>query len=571
MTATTPNHKDWSNGRLKGQKRLRLVVFGFALCFTLIGARLVQLSLVRGYFGDKKPEVVHEARLPRPDIVDRNGMLLASDIKVYSLFANPRKIIDVDEAVELLTAVMPDLDNKKLFAQLSDRKRAFVWIKREISPTKRTEVYDQGIPGVGFRRETLRIYPKGRLAAHVLVYVDVDSRGIAGMEKFLDDRGALYTASLADPVKQAALPAELSIDGRVQHAMADEIGKAVVKFKALAGAGILMDIYTGEIISMVSLPDYDPNEPRSAQRKEAINRITTGVYELGSVIKAVTFAMAFETGITTMQGSFDASRPLRVGGATITDYKGKKRVLSVPEIFRFSSNIGTAKMALAVGVEGHQAFLRKAGFFTKLVTELPESSAPILPKKWTKLTTVTAAFGHGFAIQPLQGLAVTAALLNGGKLMQPTFLKRDRVAALGLATQLVSKKTSDNLINLFRMNALEGTARKANKIAEGYRIGGKTGTAEKVVDGRYIEDKRLNSFVGGFPMDNPRYAIFVMLDEPQPIEGTYGYATSGWNTVPTAGRIVARIAPLLGIIPKFDEEKQARIVRKAASAGKKVR
>ena len=565
MAGTTETKKTWSPGRLKGQKRLRLVVFGFVMCFALIGGRLVQLSIVRGFFGEKKPAVTHEARLPRPDIVDRNGMLLASDIKVYSLFANPRKIIDVDEAVELLTAVMPDLDNKKLYEQLSNRKRAFVWIKREISPSKRAEVYDQGIPGVGFRRETLRIYPKGRLAAHILGYVDVDSRGIAGMEKFLDDQGALYTASLADPLRQAALPANLAVDGRVQHAMADEISKAVEKFKAKAGAGVLMDIYTGEIIAMVSVPDYDPNEPRSAQQAEAINRVTTGVYELGSVIKAVTFAMAFEAGVTTMQGSFDASQALRVGGAKITDYKGKKRVLSVPEIFLFSSNIGTAKMALAVGVEGHQAFLRKAGFFTKLVTELPESSAPILPKKWTKLTTVTAAFGHGFAIQPLQGLAVTAALLNGGNLMQPTFLKRGRAEAEGLATRLVSKQTSDNLRTLFRMNAQKGTARKADKNAAGYRIGGKTGTAEKVVKGRYVEDKRLNSFVGGFPMDDPKYAILVMLDEPQPIEGTYGYATSGWNTVPTAGTIVSRIAPLLGIMPKFEEEKQAGV------AGKKVR
>jgi len=565
MERTPENSKDWSQGRLKGQNRLRLVVFGFALCFALIGGRLVQLSIVQGFLSVKKPEVAHEARLPRPDIVDRNGLLLASDIKVYSLFANPRKIIDVDEAVELLTAVMPDLDNKKLFKQLSNRKRAFVWIKREISPTMRAEVYDQGIPGVGFRRETLRIYPKGRLAAHILGYVDVDSRGIAGMEKFLDDQGALYTASLADPLRQAALPANLAVDGRVQHAMADEIAKAIEKFKALAGAGILMDIYTGEIVAMVSLPDYDPNKPRGAQQKEAINRVTTGVYELGSVIKAVTFAMAFEAGVTSMQGSYDASRALRVGGATIKDYKGKNRVLSVPEIFMFSSNIGTAKMALDVGVEGHQAFLRKAGFFNKLQTELPEASAPILPKKWSKLTTVTAAFGHGFAIQPLQGLAVTAALLNGGMLMQPTFLKRGRDAAQGLATRLVSQKTSKDLISLFRMNGLNGTARKADKIAAGYRIGGKTGTAEKVVKGRYIEDKRLNSFVGGFPMDDPRYAILIMLDEPQPVEGTFGYATSGWNAVPTAGKIIARIAPLLGITPKFDDEKQAAIT------GKKVR
>lgn len=551
MSASKGDAKQWSSGRLAGQNRLRLVVFGFSICFAVIAGRLVELSLLRGLFANTQTRVAHESRLPRPDIVDRNGVLLATDIKVYSLFANPRKIIDVDEAVELLTAVLPKMDVARLTRQLSNRKRAFVWLKREISPTLRNKIYDQGIPGIGFRKETLRVYPNGRLASHILGYVDVDSRGIAGMEKYLDDRGALYTASLADPVKKINMPAVLSVDTRVQHAITDEIAKAVAHFKAKAGAGIVMNVHTGEIVAMVSLPDYNPNEPVGAQNPLAINRATTGVYELGSVIKAVTFAMAFDAGVMTMNSRYDARFPLRVGRNKIHDFHAQRRILTVPEVFLHSSNIGTARMALDVGLAGHQAFLRKAGMFDRLVTELPESSAPIVPKKWGKITTVTAAFGHGFAVQPMQGITVASAIVNGGYLIPPTFLKRGREAALGMSVRLIKPETSKKMRYLFRLNAQKGTARKANKFAVGYRIGGKTGTAEKVIKGRYNKDHRLNSFIGAFPMEDPKYTILVMLDEPKPLKETYGYATSGWNAVPTAGKIVARIAPLLGIIPEM--------------------
>ncbi len=562
MTIPKGNKANWSKGRLKGQNRLRLVVLGFSLCFAIIGGRLVELSLVRGFLQNDKARPTHQARLPRPDIVDRNGMLLATDIKVHSIFANPRKIIDVDEAVELITAVLPHLDSSKLRKKLSNRKRAFRWIKREISPTLRAELHDLGIPGVGFRKETLRVYPNGNLAAHVLGYVDVDSKGIAGMEKYLDDQGALYTASLGDPEKNASFSAYLSIDGRVQHAMADELAKAVVYFKAKAASGVVMNANTGEILAMVSLPDYNPNDPLSAQDAKSINRVTTGVYELGSVIKPVTFAMALDTGAMTMDSRFDARLPLAIGKARINDFHAQKRILTVEEIFTYSSNIGTARMALAVGIEGHKAFLRKAGFFDKLRAELPEAAAPIIPKRWGKLTTVTAAFGHGFAIQPLQGISVTAALINGGKLIPPTFLKRGLESSQGLATQLIKPTTSKNIRDLFRLNAVSGTARKADKIAIGYRIGGKTGTAEKVVNGRYSKNHRLNSFVGAFPMEDPKYVILVMIDEPQPLKETHGYATSGWNAVPTAGKVIARIAPLLGVKPRFTDAEKMRLAKK---------
>lgn len=543
---------------LPGRNRLRLVIFGFALCFALIGGRAAQLSV----WAPKVQKIASgdHYRMPRPDIIDRNGVLLATDIKIASLYANPRKIIDVEEAVELLTAVAPKLDSKILYKKLS-KDRAFVWLKREITPAQRQAIHNQGIPGVGFRNETVRVYPMGRLAAHTLGYVDVDSRGLSGIEKFLDDQGALYTASLADPGQHAALPAQLSMDVRVQHALTSEIQKAVTHFKAKAGAGVVLDIHTSEVLAMVSLPDFNPNNPKHAQEQIRMNRVTSGVYELGSVIKAVTFAMALDAGVTDLNGRYDARFPLVIGSARIHDFHAQKRVLTVSEVFIHSSNIGTARMALDVGLEGHQAFLRKVGLFDRLVTELPEAAAPLLPKRWSKLATVTAAFGHGFAVQPLQGAAVTAALLNGGRLIPPTFLIRERDTVAGFARQVIKPETSETMRYLFRLNAEEGTARKAAGEALGYRVGGKTGTAEKVIRGRYSKDHRLTSFIGAFPMEDPKYAVLVMLDEPQPVKGTYGYATSGWNAVPAAGKVIARIAPFLGIKPEFNDAELAKLAK----------
>ena len=265
--------------------------------------------------------------------------------------------------------------------------------------------------------------------------------------------------------------------------------------------------------------------------------------------------------MTTLEGKYDARHALVVGRARINDFHAQKRVLTVPEVFLHSSNIGTARMALDVGLEGHQAFLRKVGLFDRMITEIPEAAAPLLPKRWSKLATVTAAFGHGFAVQPLQGAAVTASLLNGGKLIRPTFLKREYDTVGGFAKQIIKTETSEKMRYLFRLNAQKGTARKAAGEALGYRVGGKTGTAEKVINGRYSKNHRLTSFIGGFPMDDPKYIVLVMLDEPQPLKETYGFATSGWNAVPTAGKVIARIAPLLGVKPQYDEEELAKIAK----------
>lgn len=546
---------------LKGRRRIRLVMLAFSLVFLVIAGKLAFLSLMPR--DERLPGGAEAQKMPRPDIVDRNGEVLARDIQVASLYAEPNKLIDIDEAVELLTANVPDLDARELRRKLS-LDRSFIWLKRQVSPSEQQLIHDLGIPGIGFRDETLQIYPRGRLAAHVLGYVDVDSHGLAGIEKYLDGRGALYAASLADPASRSLDPVQLSINSRIQHALADELQKAVTHYQAQAGGGVVLDVSNGEILGMVSLPDYNPNQPIEAQQKNAGNRMTGGVYELGSVIKAVTFAMALDAGVCDFNTRYDARFPLIVGHARISDFHAERRFLTVPEIFMYSSNIGTAKMALDVGLEGHQAFLRKVGLFDRMQTELPEAAAPLLPHRWSTITTVTAAFGHGFAVQPLQGAAVAAALLNGGRLMTPTFLKRDREAAEAVAVRVIKPETSRKMRDLFRLNVEKGTASKAD--VPGLRVGGKTGTAEKVINGRYSKNHRLNSFVGAFPMEDPRYVVLLMLDEPQAVPKSMGFATAGWNVVPAGGALIARIAPLLGVEPVLTVDERDKLEKTSATA-----
>ena len=491
---------------------------------------------------------------------------MATDIAVASLFADPRKISDIDEAVELITATLPELDSKTLREKLTQPGRAFVWLKRQASPEERDAVYNLGIPGVGYVNERKRVYPLGRLAAHAIGYVDVDTKGIAGIEKFLDDQGALYTASLSDPNSSTTQPAQLAMDVRVQHAVTDEVAKAVTKFKAKSGGGIILDTETGEIVAMASLPDYNPNADDKRLTFDQQNKLTSGVFELGSVIKAVTFAMAFDYGTATLQSRYDARFPLVIGTARISDFHAQRKILTVPEVFTNSSNIGTAKMALQVGLVGHHEFLQRVGLLDRLITEVPESAKPLLPRNWGRLASATAAFGHGFAVQPLQGLSVVSDLINGGNSIPPTFLRRTKEEAEVLEHRIVKPETSEKMRYLFRLNVIEGTASKADVI--GYRVGGKTGTAEKVIHGRYSKDHSLATFIGAFPMDKPKYAIFVMLDEPQALPETYGFATAGWNAVPTAARIIERVAPLLGVVPKFTEEDLAKLAKAAKTAKK---
>jgi cell division protein FtsI (penicillin-binding protein 3) len=549
--------KQHTEFRLLGQNRIRLLAIFFSVFFFAIAAKLTYIVVSQPTNIETKAIASKETPPPRPDIVDRNGMLLATDIAVASLYADPRKIYDIDEAVEALTAVIPELDAAKLRSRLLQPGKAFVWLKRQVSTELRDEVYNLGIPGVGYVNERRRVYPMGRLAAHVVGNVDVDTKGIAGIEKFIDEQGALFTASLPDESRSIASAAQLSLDGRVQHIVQEEMRKAIRTFGAVAGGAIVMDIQSGEIIAMVSMPDFDPNSVDKKITNNQQNKMTSGVYELGSVVKAVTFAMAFELGIVNMGTRIDARLPLVIGRARINDFHATRKVLTVPEVFTNSSNIATAKMALAAGIDRHKAFLQKMGLLERMTTELPESAQPLLPRRWGKLVSATAAFGHGFAVQPLQGLAVVAGLLNDGVFVQPTLLKRPTADAKLFSKRLVSSATSAKLRYLFRLNALKGSASKADMV--GYQVGGKTGTAEKVINGRYSKDHRLASFIGAFPMNRPRYAIIVMLDEPKPTKNTFGFATAGWNAAPTTGTIIERIAPLLGVTPKYTKEDKDKL------------
>ena len=542
---------------VKAKARLGLAIVAFATIYGIIALRLVMFASVSDNHAGGRRVAQDAIATSRPDILDRNGAIIATDVKTPSLFAEPRKLIDVDEAVELLTAVLPDLDATEVRERLSS-KRGFVWLKREITPKQQQEIHRLGIPGVGFLNENKRVYPNGVTVSHEIGHVNVDNQGIAGIEKWLDGQGlaALHMAGLATDRLQK--PVELALDLRVQFALRDELAKARDKFSAKAAAGVIVDVNSGEIVAMASSPDYDPNNPKEANDSTRINRLTTGVFEMGSTFKALTLAMGLDSGRMSLTTTFDARSSLRYGKFKISDYHATNRVLTIPEIFVHSSNIGTAKLALSLGVEYHKNWLRKMGQLDRLRTELPESAEPIVPKNWGELNTVTIAFGHGLSVAPLQAVMGVAATLNGGLLIPPTFLRRTPEEVKAVAKQVLKPETSLKMRYLMRLNAEIGSGKSSN--VEGYYVGGKTGTAEKVVNGRYSKTKLLTDYMAILPADKPRYLVFVMLDEPQATKDTHGYATAGWNAGPTTARVIERVAPLLNIQPRFDLPKADQLL-----------
>jgi len=541
----------------KARARVGFAILVFAAVYAVIGGRLVMFAVVGEGHGMRRTAAQDAIATARPDIVDRNGAILATDVKTPSLFGEPRRIIDKDEAVELLTAALPDLDAGEVRERLSSRK-GFVWLKREITPQQQKDIYRLGLPGIGFLRENKRVYPNGPVVSHLIGHVNIDNQGIAGIEKWLDGNGLadLHRAGFATDRLQK--PVELAVDLRVEHALRDELLKAKDKYKAKAAAGLVSNVRTGEIVALVSVPDYDPNNPREANDPTRINRLTTGVFEMGSTFKALTLAMALDSGKANLNTLFDARASLRYGKFKIGDTHPLGRSITLAEVFTYSSNIGAARIALSQGVPAHKAFLKKLGQLDRLRTELPESAEPLVPKNWGELNTVTIAFGHGLSVAPLQAVMGINAVINGGYLIPPTLLKRSEEDAMKLAKRVVKTETSDKMRYLMRLNAEIGTAKKAD--VPGYYVGGKTGTSEKVVHGRYSKKQVLNSFTAILPADNPKYQLLVMLDEPQALPETHGFITSGWNAVPTGGKVIERIAPLLGITPRFDLPPSERLI-----------
>jgi cell division protein FtsI (penicillin-binding protein 3) len=527
--------------------RTRLFFTGvvFACVFAVVALRVVEVVLFEnGTAQSHMPRF----RIPAPpttgraDIVDRNGRLLATTLDSPSVYANPKQILDATDATRKLVKAFPDLDAAELYAKLTSGK-SFVYVKRHLTPWEQYEINQLGIPGVQFQHEERRVYPDGTLTAHVVGYAGIDNTGFAGIERGLDA-----------VLKDRREPLQLSLDLRIQYVVREELQRVIDDFTAKGGAGLIMDVNTGEVLSMVSLPDFDPNHPGAADpdhpalsfADRMFNRDTLGVYELGSIFKIFTVAMALDAGTSTLASTYDATHPINIGRFTISDYHGKHRVLNVPEILMYSSNIGAAKMAVAAGGQRQREFLARLGLLKAPKIEVSEAAAPHFPAKWREVNVMTIAFGHGISVTPLSFASAAAALVNGGVLRPATLLKPPP-GQVPQGQQVLSPKTSEQMRKLMRLVVEHGTGTMA--AAPGYVVGGKTGTADKVSGSHYVERKLLSSFVAAFPINAPKYLVLTMVDEPHPNKQSHGYATGGWTAAPATSRIIQRIAPLLGVQP----------------------
>ncbi len=525
------------------RSRLMIGVLLFLGAFVLMGVRTMELGMSSpaAQRTAAREIIVPTVTFARSDIVDRNGELLAANLQTSSLYANPRKIKNARELAGALEQILPGLSRSELEQKLSS-SRSFVWIKRKLTPRQKWQVNALGEPALNFRDEEDRLYPHGRLASHALGYVDIDGKGIAGVEHYFNDR--------LSEAGRTMEPLALSLDVRVQYALADELEAAMRAHQAIGAAGLVMDVNTGEIIAMVSMPDFDPNNVRGVGDTEKFNRATKGVYELGSTFKTFTFANALDDGIATFDDGYDATKPLRISRFTINDDHPKKRYLTLPEIFAFSSNIGTAQLALDIGGERQQDFLQSLGLLSPASLELTEVGAPMYPTTWRKVSTMTISYGHGIAVSPVQLASGISSMVNGGRLNAPTLLKSGDNWDNG--RQVISPATSRQMRQLLRLAVTKGTGGRSD--ARGYRVGGKTGTAEKASGGGYDRKALISSFMGVYPMDDPQYAVFALLDEPKGTKETFGFASGGWVAAPVVKNVILRTAPLLGVLPKEEDE-----------------
>ncbi len=525
-------HRSSSPALALARNRLAVGVVAFAASLAALSVKLVEL----GTLGRDRPPAAEATRSEHPvqrgDIVDRNGRLLATSIVSRALVAWPRQIDDVEAVAAQLSGALPRLSFEEARQRLSPNRK-FVYVARRLTPQDQKAVLDLGLPGVGLKPEDMRIYPYGPLAAHLVGRTEPSNAGPVG------NAGAeqRFNAILSDPAQSV----QLSIDVRIQHILREELARAVDYFSAIGGAGLVLDIRTGEVLAMVSLPDFDPNHQAAIDETQA-NRASLLVAEMGSTFKLLTLATALDRGISSLTSRFDATAPIKAFGHRIGDYRGQNRVLSAAEVIVHSSNIGAAQMAEKIGATVFRDYLDRLGLMSRPALELPEVGRPIVPRAWRPLTTMTVGFGHGLSVSPLQTAAAIGALANDGVAVPVTLLRR---AAPAQTRRVFSSDTSDKMRWMMRQVVLRGSGSRADNAS--YPVGGKTGTAQKVVNGRYDRSKRLSSFVGVFPIGEPRYSIFVMLDEPKPRKETYGFATAAWNAVPVAGTVIPRIGPLLDL------------------------
>ena len=547
--------------RRRAEWRLLFLAASFFMGFALITARMGLLAAsppieAAAFQGE-------DIAAYRAEIHDRNGRILATNLVTNSLYAEMRYMVDGARAAHELAQIFPELNEERLAARLTDPNRRFVWIRARLSPEQVQAVHDIGEPGLLFGPREMRLYPNGRLAAHVLGGASFGQQGVsaaeiigtAGIEHRLDAR-------LRDPAL-AETPLMLSLDLGVQAIAAEVLDGGLNLLGARAGSAIIMDAHSGEIVAMVSLPDFDPNQ-RPAPPTEGdptdspiFNHAVQGVYELGSVMKAFAVAQALEERLVTPETMIDTRGPLRVAGFSINDFRNYGPQLSVTDVFVRSSNIGTARLAQLIGPERQREFMQRFGFLEAAPIELAETTRalPQFPERWRELSSMTISYGHGLSTSPVQLAAGYAALVNGGTRIEPTLLRRTAVVP---GERLISEATSATMRRLMREVVTRGTASMAE--VEGFAVGGKTGTADKPNPrGGYYRDRVIATFAGAFPMNDPRYVIVVTLDEPNETSSGEARRTAGWTVVPVAAEIVRRVAPLMGLRPQDPAEIEAML------------
>jgi cell division protein FtsI (penicillin-binding protein 3) len=514
------------------QRRIIIAAGICVMAFALIGLRLVDVGLLKGSVTGAAPPVSEQTETARADLLDRNGTVLARDLPVADVYIRPHALTDRHHAaVELAAAT--NISSSRLEHGF-DGPHNYVLVARQVVPDVQNKIIRMGLQGLEFEPALKRYYPEGLAAVQVLGSTDPDGNGVDGLELGLDS--ALRDADPGNGVT-------LSLDLRVQYALAHEVEQARETFGARAGGGIVMNVNTGEILGMVSLPDA-PGEPMAngTPVDPRRNRMAQDVYELGSVFKIFTFAMAMEDHTTRLDEVFPIGSGFRVGRYVIHDAEHMPAVLTARDVLAQSSNAGTAQIALRSGPARQRQFLSRLGLLGRVHTELPEVAAPLVPRNWGQVETATIGFGHGISVSPLSFVTAAAEIVNGGRRIQPTFLRHDGDAR---GEQVIKPETSATMRELLRYVVTNGTGKNAD--VPGYDIGGKTGSAEKVGGRRYVAHKLLTSFCAVFPIENPRYLVFVMLDEPHGTKATYGFALAAWTSAPLAKQVIARVAPMLGM------------------------
>lgn len=510
------------------KSRLAFVYFSILAIFFVIIVRLFFVV----FSGDKvKISGIYDPHKAskRANIFDRNNVLVATDLKTKSLYVSSALIKNSDVIAKGLSSIFSDLSYREILKKIRDGKsnRRWILIRRNLTPVQVEEVQNLKIAGLLFEDDRVRVYPQKSIASHFVGYVDLDRRGLSGIEMKYDRQ-----LMEGDDIT-------LAMDIRVQDILHDELVNGVKEYNSKAAAGVVMDVDTGEVLALSSIPELDPNSQNEANREQRFNRVTNGVYELGSVFKIFTNVMAFEEGLVDISDVYNVSDPIKYGRFTIKDDHKVKDEMTVGEIFAYSSNIGTVKIAKKIGIDNQKDFLSEIGLLKKVKTDFPALGRPIYPRKWREINLFTISYGHGIAITPLHLATAASAIVNGGILHNPSFLKLEKQPR---GRRVVKESTSALMRVMLRKVVLEGTGRKAD--IEGYEVGGKTGTAERAESGSYNEKKTMASFVATFPISKPRYLVYVVFDRPN-----YSFNTGGMVAAPVAGNIVKNIAPLLGVMP----------------------